>query len=437
MNESAASDRFLLCLIDAGGTVPPALGLARALLTRGHRVRVLADPTIEADARAAGCAFSPWREAPHFNSRAEQTALLGAAEGGNPFRALKAVRRYAGKATTRRFAADVVSTVEQFPVDAILSDGVPGILIGAQATGLPTATLMAQIYVRPTAGLPLVGTGWSPARGVLGRARDTVIPHLASWLLARTLPRLNLVTADYGQPPLREVFELFDRCRRVLVMTSASFDFPAPWLPDNVRYVGPQLDDPEWAVGDRWQRRGTNPLVLVAASSVYQDQTDMLRRVAQALGRLPVRGLLTTGPAVQLAAVSAPSNVEVLRAVPHRRVLPEASVVVTHAGHGTVLKTLAAGVPMVCMPMGRDQKDNTIRVLRLGAGVRISKRATPHQIAAAISEVLDHPHYTDAARRFADVLAWEAANLPSAADEAVALLSSCTPKQINKDKGGH
>jgi UDP:flavonoid glycosyltransferase YjiC (YdhE family) len=107
-------------------------------------------------------------------------------------------------------------------------------------------------------------------------------------------------------------------------------------------------------------------------------------------------------------------------------VLPEASVVVTHAGHGTVLKTLAAGVPMVCIPMGRDQKDNTVRVLRLGAGVRIKKRSAPHQISAAISEVLEHSHYAVAARRFADVLAWEAANLPTAADEAVALLSSGT-----------
>ena len=50
-----------------------------------------------------------------------------------------------------------------------------------------------------------------------------------------------------------------------------------------------------------------------------------------------------------------------------QRVRSDMGHVVTHAGHGTVLKTLAAGVPMVCMPMGRDQKDNTVRVLRLGA----------------------------------------------------------------------
>ena len=242
-----------------------------------------------------------WQEAPHFNSRAEQTALLAAAEGGNPLRALKAVRKYAGKATTRRFAADVVSTVGQFPVDAILSDGVPGIVIGAQATGLPTATLMAQIYVRPTQDFPYLAWLVTCPRPSAGREHG--VPHLASWLLARTLPRLNRVTAHYGEAPLREVFELFDRCRRVLVMTSPSFDFPAPRLPSNVGYVGPQLDDPHWAGADGWQRQGIEPLVLVAASSVYQGQTDMLRRVAEALGQLPVRGLLTTGRAVEPAAV--------------------------------------------------------------------------------------------------------------------------------------
>ena len=100
---------------------------------------------------------------------------------------------------------------------------------------------------------------------------------------------------------------------------------------------------------------------------------------------------MTTGRAVDPREIPAPSNVEVLQAAPHRRVLAEASVVITHAGHGTVLKTLAAGVPLVCMPMGRDQKDNTVRVLRLGAGVRISKSSTPDQIAAAISDILNDP----------------------------------------------
>jgi MGT family glycosyltransferase len=414
--------RFLLAVIDAGGTVPPALSLGAELVHRGHQVRVLGDPTIETSAQSAGCAFSPWREAPHFNSIAEQTAVIAELEGGNPYRAFQAAKEYAGKAMTSRFARDVVSTVRESPVDAILADGLPGILIGAHATRRPTAALVAQTYVRPTPGLPLLGTGWLPGKGFLGKARDKIVPRVASALLTPTLPRLNAVVERYELLPLDTVFELYDRCSRVLVMTSPSFDFSAPQLPENVRYVGPQLDDPDWAADAKWQRQGNEPLALVATSSIYQDQIDLLQRIAEALRQLPVRAVLTTGRAVDPTEIQTGPNVEVRQTAPHARVLRDASVVVTHAGHGTVLKSLAAGVPLVCVPMGRDQKDNTVRVLRLGAGVRASKKSTPAQFATAITEILERPQYQAAARRFAKVLAWEAAHRPRAADEAESLV---------------
>ncbi len=247
--------RFLLAVIDGGGTVPPALGVAADLVRRGHQVRVLADPTIEVAALAAGCAFSPWQEAPHFDSRVEQTAMIAAVEGRNPYRLLRALRSFAGQGMTKRYADDVITTAQAFPVDAVLAEGaVPGIVIGALGTGLPTAALMPNIYLRPTVGFPLLGTGWRPGRGVMGRARDRLAPKAAQWLLARTLPRMNAVLTGYGQPPIRELFEVLDRCTRVLVMTSPSFDFAPARLPDNVRYVGPQLDDPVWAAEQTWRR---------------------------------------------------------------------------------------------------------------------------------------------------------------------------------------
>jgi UDP:flavonoid glycosyltransferase YjiC (YdhE family) len=156
--------------------------------------------------------------------------------------------------------------------------------------------------------------------------------------------------------------------------------------------------------------------------SSFQDQVGLLRRVADALGRLPVRGLITTGRAVEPVDVPAPGNVRVVRAAPHRVVLAEAAVVVTHAGHGSVLKALGVGVPLVCMPMGRDQKDNTVRVLCVGAGVRVSKDAPADRVAAAVRQVLDDPAYRAAARRFADTLAEAARTRPSAADRAEGLL---------------
>jgi UDP:flavonoid glycosyltransferase YjiC (YdhE family) len=424
MSETSARPRgrFLLATIDAGGTLPPALGLAAELVRRGHSVLVLGDPVSASSVRAAGCDFRPWRQAPHIDSIADQTALIAEMESGNGLHQLRVARDRLVVGPAAGFAADVVAAARDHPVDVILSDGVPGMLIGAQATGRPTAALMANIYVRPTPGMPLMASGWLPPRGPVGRARDAVVRGAMRLVIGRALPGLNPVLADNGRPPIRDLFELFDRCTEVLVLTSPSFDFTSPHIPANVHFVGPQLDDPDWAADGDWRPSGGAPLVLVATSSVFQDQKDLLRRVAAALGELPVRGVLTTGRAVDPADVPAPANVRVVRAAPHRVVLAEAAAVVTHAGHGTVLKALAAGVPLVCIPMGRDQKDNTVRVLRLGAGVRVDEEAPPERIAAAVRTVVDGPRYAEAARRFAETLATEAKTRPSAADRAEALL---------------
>ena len=201
----------------------------------------------------------PWQEAPHFNSRQEQTALIAALEGGNPYRAFRAVKAYAGKAMTCRFARDVISTVRDFPVDAILADGLPGILIGAQATRRPTAALVAQTYVRPTPGLPLLGTGWSPGHSFLGKARDNL--RLADGILAA---ELDPSAPECGRRTLRTAPAR--RCFRAIrpVQPRTRDDQPilrlqAPQLPQNVTYVGPQLDDLDWAAETKWERQGSEP----------------------------------------------------------------------------------------------------------------------------------------------------------------------------------
>lgn len=419
------SGRFLVAAIDGGGTLPPVMGVAGELVRRGHQVRVLADPTAEDAARAVGCGFTPWRTAPHVSSVAEQTAMIADLESGSPLRQVREAKRRLLAGPTGLFAGDLLDTVAEDTPDALLVEGlVPGILLGAEASRLPYAALMSNIYVRPTPGLPPFGTGWSPAAGPAGRARDALARYAMRRLSADVLPRINAVRATYALAPVGDLFAMLDRSPRVLVLTSPSFDFATPHLPPNVRYVGPQLDDPAWAVTEPWSPpEAQTPLVLVALSSVYQGQVETLQRIAMAIGQLPVQGLLTTGLAVDPEGVRAPANVQVVRAAPHGRVLRHASVVITHAGHGTVLKALAAGVPLVCMPMGRDQKDNTARVLRLGAGVRVDRAAPPERIGAAVRAVLERPDHREAAGAFAAVLAEEARTRPSAADEAEALLS--------------
>ncbi|TDC52875.1 hypothetical protein E1281_18515 [Actinomadura sp. KC345] len=92
--------------------------------------------------------------------------------------------------------------------------------------------------------------------------------------------------------------------------------------------------------------------------------------------------------------------------MPHDAVLPEASVVITHAGHGTVSAALTHGVPMVCLPnLAADQPALAQRVAELGAGIVLDgDAATPPDIAGAVRTVLGDTAYRDNARRLAEVI---------------------------------
>jgi UDP:flavonoid glycosyltransferase YjiC (YdhE family) len=73
--------------------------------------------------------------------------------------------------------------------------------------------------------------------------------------------------------------------------------------------------------------------------------------------------------------------------------------VVTHAGHGTVIRALANGVPLVCIPMGRDQPGNAARVVARGAGLRLTPKADVAAIRDTIQHVFSDPKFRESAQR--------------------------------------
>ena len=194
---------------------------------------------------------------------------------------------------------------------------------------------------------------------------------------------------------------------RIFVLTSPAFDYAASSVPANVRYVGPILDDPDWAEPwePPWPEGDERPLVLVGFSSTYQNQGPLVRRVVEALSVLPVRGIVTVGQMLDPAEVSSTGNVVVVESAPHRRILADASLVVTHCGHGTTMKALAAGVPMVCIPMGRDQNDTAARVVYQGAGLRLPPAASTSKIAKSVRLVLSQDRFRANAERMASEIA--------------------------------
>src|SRR6185436_20816978 len=146
-------------------------------------------------------------------------------------------------------------------------------LIAAEKAGLPTAAMVPTIWILPTKGIPPMG-GFMPARGPLGRLREAVTRKMMTAVFNKAVPALNRARAELGLEPIDSTFAQMLRADAVMVLTSPAFDFTSPHLPETVRYVGPQLDDPSWSRPwtSPWPASDVRPLVLVGLSSTFQNQ---------------------------------------------------------------------------------------------------------------------------------------------------------------------
>ncbi|HET6831892.1 MAG TPA: glycosyltransferase [Solirubrobacterales bacterium] len=398
--------RLLFTLWDGGGNSPPVLSLAGALVERGHDIRVLADPSLREAVLGSGARHVPWTTAPHRATPDPETEFVRDFEARTPLGAMARIRDRLIVGAAPAFARDTLAEIRRDPVDGVISEN---LLLGSQVAavdaGVANISLVPNIYPGEVAGVPPFGLGLQPRAGRLGQARDRLAKAIGSRLWDKRLADMNRLLGEHGQPPASTLFELLDRPDRVLVLTSAAFEHGGgARAPANVRYCGPRLDDPDWA-GDWSEPEGDDPLVLVALSTTTQDQDPMIRRVVRALGRMDVRGLVTTGPSFAADGIDAPGNVTIVAAAPHSAVLPRAEAVVTHAGHGTVIKALAHGVPLLCMPVGRDQPDTAARVVASGAGLRLRPGAGAAAIARALGSVLGDRRFRAAAERMAAAIA--------------------------------
>lgn len=156
---------YLFVLTDAGGTVPPEIGVARRLVDRGHRVVVLADDPLEPAVLAAGASFRPTtgRVIEPFSDWAIRTPP-GLARG-------MAEHMIVGPAPVQ--AADTVTAIDELDPDlVVVSSFAVGAMIAAESRGVPFDMLIPNTYALPAKGMPPFGVGLAPGHGAMGALRD-------------------------------------------------------------------------------------------------------------------------------------------------------------------------------------------------------------------------------------------------------------------------
>ena len=404
--------RFLFATFEGGGHVQPMLLAARGLIELGHEALVISDACNATDAAALGVPLRTWRQAPSRTDRTPESDPIKDWLTRTPLETIQALCDGIMCGPAGRYAADAAEAIDEFAPDVVVSHELLfGVMAAAEAKGARLALFAANVWSLPTvprttpfgAGLPPPVTDFDfDFYAGLAQATRAAYQH--------GLPALNAAREALGLRPVADIFAQLDAAGRILLATSRAFDFEAT-LPAVFRYVGPYLADPAWA-GDwtaPWPADDGRPLVLVSFSTMYQGQEPVLKRVIEALGRLDVRGLVTLGPVLSAADFPAPDNVWVAARAPHSRLLPLAAAIVTHGGHASALRPLIAGMPLVCIPLGRDQADNAARVTHRGAGLRLLPDAPADDIGQAIQTVLAEPSYRQAAAALGARIAADAA----------------------------
>ena len=361
--------RFLFATWDGAGNLVPTLAVARRLARAGHDARVLGHRAIDRRLGAHGWRFRPFRRTIDVDSTAP------ADPGGGMLRPAQDLW------VARSVAEDVQEELQREAADVLIADCMLFTAMSAgHAVRIPTIALFHAAFALFRRG-PLVD------------------------LISSLLPQLNAVRAGLGLGSVERLSDVHDACAMSVVATPREFDPPVP-LPPNVCFAGPLLDTPAplAAGGSAGMHTGDRPLVLVSLSTSDQGQMPILQRLIGALSSLHVQAIVTTGPAVDPAALAPSAHVQVVRFVPHREILPHAALVITHAGLGTVMSSLAAGVPLLCIPFGRDQFYNASRVEALHVGAIAAREADDQTLRAHVERLLFDEDARVAAARFAAVI---------------------------------
>ena len=367
--------RVLVYTCPGSGHAYPPVATAIALRNRDHEVTVrTASGSVDALERLglAAAPIDPRIEAIPLEDWKARTPIGALLSAGRTF-----VQR------ARHEIPDLQAAIEAEHPDLIWIDiNAPGAAAAAEASGLPWAHYMPYPYPLPARGVPSFGPGFAPSTSPLARLRDAGLEAFKKPALGPVVRSHNSRRVALGLPPLDSAYD-FALVAPLLIQFSAEpFEYPREW-PENVRLVGPALweapaPEPEWLAAEQ------RPIVLVTASTEFQDDAALIRSALEAFTDLPY-AIVATSAVHDPGDFDVPANARVERYLPHGPILRRATAVISHGGMGTTQKALAAGVPVCAVPFMRDQFEVARRVEHCGGGTLLpAKRLRPDRLRSAV-----------------------------------------------------
>jgi len=376
---------ILLVTWHGGGNIRPVLATAADLRERGHEVHVLSNPGMSARVEKIGASFLPFERVPPHDPATPATDIVRAYEGRTIAETNDIIGRRLVYGRAPEICADTLEAIDACSPDLVVTDYVlVGAMIAARARRRPLVVVSDIMFPLPYPGRPRQASTYA---------------YLFDRLVRKGLPELNRLRSSHGLPELASSSELFAEASLFIVMTYKTFGrFD---LPQGGVYAGQQLKLPT-ELADPPAAHDGRPLILVCFSSIHTEvQGQCLSRLIECLGQLPVRALIGLGSVPSMDRDLVPANVEMKPFIPLEKLLPDTSLIISHAGGGTILRALAFGVPQLCVPFIQDQFDCASLAISLGVGLSLKKTASREDFDEAIRKLLNDPTYLARAREVA------------------------------------
>lgn len=273
--------------------------------------------------------------------------------------------------------------------------------LAAERAGVPLATLIPHIYPVVEPGLPFFAIGLRPPRTGVGR-RLWRAGHDRALRVGLEQGRrdLNIQRARLDLPPI-DRFHGGISPDLALVATYPQLEYPRDW-PPGVEITGPMtFEVPHPAIE---LPPGDDPLVLVAPSTAHDSDNHLVRTALAALADEPVRVVATTNRVAPQRPIEVPANAKLVEWLSYSQLMPAASLVISHGGHGTVARALGAGTPVLVCPIIGDMSETAMRVDWAGAGLSLPWRlCRPAPLRWATRRLL---HERSFAQKAEEIAAW-------------------------------
>ena len=373
---------FLGAFADAGHAFP-MLALGEGLVARGHEVALQTWDRWEAATVAAGMTYV---RAPEYQVFPTDKLPL------KPY------------AAAVRAARVTVPQIEGLAPDVVVSDVLtPAPALAGELCGLPVATLVPHVHPALEPGFPIYSIGARLPRTRLGAALWAPAQRrLVGKGLEQGRVEYNGCRERLGLRPLPWMHTGLSRSL-TLVATLPQLEYPRAW-PSWVRVVGPLMWEPPAAGVD--PPAGDGPVVLVAPSTAQDEEHRLLRAALSGLDGEPVRVIATWNGREPTEPLPAPRNAVVVPWLSYSKTMPRCDLVVCHGGHGTLVRALTSGCPVVVSPAVGDMAENAARADWAGLGVRLPRRyCSPRAVRLAVQRALSSPRLRARAR---EVAAWAA-----------------------------